>query len=205
MKTPYEEYIPLPEMILKWGWLLIPIFAVIFALKQKDNSIAQFILSCFVLCFLTGFPLTGWIFGYFLNARMLARSVWLFPYGLSIFYMMLTIRDYIRNRQIIKTLPAISSNWALIMLTTMAIGLFLLYMSENKLPDFEKFNKKIQRYQDLAVAGQALDGQIANQAFVMGSPNLNDLIPGISSKSRLITFRISNPSNMSYFTSAERA
>jgi hypothetical protein len=90
------------------------------------------------------------------------------------------------------------------MLTTMAIGLFLLYMSENKLPDFEKFNKKIQRYQDLAVAGQALDGQIANQAFVMGSPNLNDLIPGISSKSRLITFRISNPSNMSYFTSAER-
>ena len=86
----------------------------------------------------------------------------------------------------------------------MTIGQFALYMRENNLPDIEKFNKKIQRYQDLAFAGQTLDDQITDQAFVMGSPSLNDLIPGLSSKSKLITFRISNPSNMFYFTSAER-
>ena len=204
MKLPYEADIPLPDPILQWGWLLVPTFAVIFALKQRDNSIAQFILSCFALCFLTWLPLTGWIFGYFLNARMLARSVWLFPYGLSTVYILLITRDYIRNRPINKTLPIISSNWALTILTVTTIGLFALYMRENKLPDIEMFNKKAQRYQDLAIAGQALDDQIIDQAFVMGSPNLNDLIPGISAKSKLITFRISNPSNMFYFTSAER-
>jgi len=118
--------------------------------------------------------------------------------------MLLKIRDYIRNRPINKTLPIISSNWALTILTVTTIGLFALYMRENKLPDIEMFNKKAQRYQDLAIAGQALDDQIIDQAFVMGSPNLNDLIPGISAKSKLITFRISNPSNMFYFTSTER-
>jgi uncharacterized membrane protein len=39
---------------------------------------------------------------------------------------------------------------------------------------------------------------------VIGSPNLNDLIPGISWKSKLITYRISDPSNMSYYTIDER-
>jgi hypothetical protein len=77
-------------------------------------------------------------------------------------------------------------------------------MRENNLLDLGKFKGKIQRYQDLAVAGQALDRQITDQAYVIGSPNLNDLIPGLSSKSDLITFRISNPSNMYFYTDEER-
>jgi hypothetical protein len=84
------------------------------------------------------------------------------------------------------------------------MGVFFLYLKENNLPDIENFNRKSQRYQDLALAGQTLDNQISGQVFVLGSPSLNDLIPGISSRSKLITFRISNPSNMFYFTSAER-
>jgi hypothetical protein len=77
-------------------------------------------------------------------------------------------------------------------------------MRENNLPDLGNFEGKIQRYQDLAVAGQALDQQITDQAYVIGSPILNDLIPGLSSKSDLITFRISNPSNMAYYTTEQR-
>jgi hypothetical protein len=77
-------------------------------------------------------------------------------------------------------------------------------MRENNLPDIEKFVNKTQRYQGLAMAGQALDEQITDQAYVMGSTGINDLIPGLSWKSKLIMFRISNPSHMFYFTPAER-
>ena len=38
----------------------------------------------------------------------------------------------------------------------------------------------------------------------MGFQNLNDLIPGITLKTKLITYRISDPANMLYFTQAER-
>jgi hypothetical protein len=100
--------------------------------------------------------------------------------------------------------PITLSNWSLLALTIIAIGLFLLHMRENNLPDFGRFNDKMQRYQDLAVAGRALDQQITGQAYVIGSPNLNDLIPGLSWKSNLVTFRISNPSNMYYWTSEQR-
>ena len=208
MSFPYQENIPVPESILAWGWLSIPMLAVLFALKQQDKNIAPFILACFTLCFLTWFPLTGWIFGYFLNARMLARSVWLFPYGLSIVFVLLMLRDNIRSRKSVKSFaiknPLFSPNLALATLTIISTGLFLLYLRENNLPDLEKFRGKIQRYQDLAVAGQALDQQITDQAYVIGSPNLNDLIPGLSWKSDLITFRISNPANMYYYTPEQR-
>lgn len=206
MKIPYEESIPMPTLILKWGWLLMPIFATLFSLRQRDKSIAQFIMACFALCFLAWFPLTGWVFGYFLNARMLARSVWLFPYGLSAVYVVLTIREYIETRKTPEGYSWITifSRWSLPALTLIVLGLFLLYMRQNNLPDIGRFNSKVQRYQGLAIAGQALDRNISGQARVIGSPSLNDLIPGLSSKSKLITFRTANPSHMYLVTPVER-
>lgn len=207
LRLPYEADIPMPEPVLRLGWLLIPLFSALFALKHWKEPAAKFILAAFALCFLTYFPFTGWIFGYVLNARMLARSVWLFPFGLSTVYALSGIRDLVKARlpggRKLDASPS-ASNWSLLAITLLTLGVFLLYMRENNLPDLEKFKAKAQRYQGLAVAGQELDRRISGQAYVIGSEQLNDLIPGISSKSKLIVFRISQPSNMPYFTDAQR-
>jgi len=73
-------------------------------------------------------------------------------------------------------------------------------MREQSLPDFALFESKSQRYQDLARAGQFLDHQIPVQAIVIGTDDLNDLIPGISWKAKIITFRTSSPSNMLFYS-----
>jgi hypothetical protein len=208
MKIPYANIIPIPQMLLRRGWLLFPILSAIFATRQAGKSIAaRFLLSCFLLGFLTWFPITGWIFGYFLSAWMLERAVWLFPFGLSTIYTFLVIREFIEARKpfkiITRTVTSISPDWLLLMITIFAIGMFSLYLSENGLPDIEKFSRKSQRYQGFAIAGQELDRQISGFAYVIGSQQLNDLIPGISAKSKLITYRISNPANMQYFTTAQ--
>jgi hypothetical protein len=139
---------------------------------------------------------------------MLERALWLFPFGLSTVFTTSIIWDNIKARLSAKTSANInnpnSSNFLLISIAVVVLGLFLLYMRENNVPDLEKFAAKSQRYQDLAMAGQALDNQITDQARVMGSQNFNDLIPGISWKSKLVTFRLSDPSNMFYFTPVER-
>ncbi|MFT3891326.1 MAG: hypothetical protein QM730_06805 [Anaerolineales bacterium] len=44
-----------------------------------------------------------------------------------------------------------------------------------------------------------MDRHIPEQAFVMGSDVLNDLLPGVSSKAKLITFRTSDYFNMALF------
>ena len=209
MKVPYEENLPIPQPIVVRGWLIIPLLSTIFSLKHAGKkTAAQFILACFLLGLLAGLPFTGWIIGYFLSAYMLERAIWLFPFGLSTVYTFLMLRDHVRSR-----LPTnkpsnqkfiASSNWYLLSITVVAICAFSLYLYENNLPNFEKFISKSQRYQDLSLAGKELDNRISVQAYVIGSPSLNDLIPGISWKSKLITFRISDPLNMSYFSTAER-
>jgi len=205
MQIPYEANIPLPEPILKWSWLIIPIAAVCLALKQMDRPIAQFTIACFILCVLTAFPLTGWIIGYFLNGRMLARSVWLFPFGLSAVYLLTILRDKIKAGSHSATVKrkALSLALPLGILTVFSLGIFLLFLRENSLPNFGEFTLKSIRYRDLATAGESLDQLIPGKAVVIGSPNLNDLIPGISWKSQLVTFRIQLPSSMIYFTSTE--
>jgi len=204
MTMPYEENIPLPEPIIKWSWMLVPISAAIFALKRRDTIIAQFIIAGFVLCFLAGFPFTGWIVGYFLNARMLARSVWLFPFGISAVYLLVAIRNKIWIKSEAQNTWIWSSSWPLISVTIFSTALFLLFLREHNLPDPEKFSLKSIRFQGFSTAGQMLDQLTSSQAVVMGSQNLNDLIPGISWKSQLVTFRIRLPSNMAYFTASER-
>jgi len=49
-----------------------------------------------------------------------------------------------------------------------------------------------------------LDHWMPSQAVVIGSQDLNDLLPGISWKSKIITFRIQLPASMDYFTPEER-
>jgi hypothetical protein len=201
MTPPYERNLRIPEPILHRGWLILPILSALFALKRfKHDFAAQFLLACSLICLLAAIPFTGWIIGYFLSAWMLERALWLYPFGLSTVFLFAILWNKIKSRSSTK----VSSNIPLTAVTFMAIAIFSLYMRENKLPDLEKFTNKSQRYKDLALAGQMLDDQISTEARVIGSPILNDLIPGISSKSKLITFRISDPSNMLYFAPAER-
>jgi len=207
MAFPYESRIPFSISVLKWAWLFIPICATIFAIQQlRQNNLAQYIFSSFLLCTIAGFPLTGWMIGYFLSPWMLERATWLFPYGLSAVFFLVTFRDKTMVGRRINALmlnlerKTEFSGWPLVTITVFSSALILLFMREQGLPNFTLFESKSQRYQDLARTGQFLDRQISVQAVVIGSDDLNDLIPGISSKAKLMTFRTSNPANMPYYS-----
>ncbi len=208
MKLPFAEKTPIPQPLAARGWLVFPFLAAAFALKEvKTKPSAAFILACFLLGILVWFPITGWGVGYFLSAWMLERALWLFPFGLSAVYALLKIRDLLKARLLLDRTTSASplpSTWLLLTIAFLTLGIFFLYMRENNLPDLEKFSAKSQRYSGLATAGQQLDRLIANQAYVAGSERLNDLIPAVSFKSKLITFRIAQPSSMSYFPESQR-
>ena len=207
MKIPYQSKIPLPEPILQWGWLFLPVCAMIFSLQQlRQNHIAQYIFSSFLLCTIAFLPLTGWILGYFLSPWMLERATWLFPYGLSAVFFLLTFRDETavgRRMNALMLKPerkTTLTEWPLITVTVLSSALILLFIREQGLPDFALFENKSERYQELARAGQFLDHQIPVQAVVIGTDDLNDLIPGISWKAKIMTFRTSSPSNMPFYS-----
>jgi hypothetical protein len=126
---------------------------MIFSIQQlRQNQIAQYVFSSFLLCTIAFLPLTGWILGYFLSPWMLERATWLFPYGLSAVFFLLTIRDKAILRQSMNGLMLKSegkstlTGWPLITITVLSSALILLFMREQGLPDFALFENKSQRY-----------------------------------------------------------
>jgi hypothetical protein len=210
MAFPYGSRFPFLDPLLKWGWLVVPVGALIFAVRKlKQSDMARYIFSAFVLCALAGIPFTGWILGYFLSAWALERAVWLFPFGLSAVFLLSAMREETTFGQRIDTWAKVLEtkinipNLSLIFITVITSIVLLMFMREQGLPDLQGFKTRANRYADIAKAGQYLDHHIQHQAFVMGSDALNDLIPGVSSKAKLITFRTGDFSNMSLFPVTE--
>ncbi len=210
MKFPYNSMVPWLDPILEWGWLVFVAGALVFAIqKLKRNHLAQYIFSALLLCALAGIPLTGWVIGYFLSAWALERAIWLFPFGLSAVFLLLSLRDDTTFGyrlgdwiQKIQTKVGVSS-LPLLMVTMVTVTMLLLFMREKGLPDLQKFAASSRRFADIAQVGRYLDRQIQKQAFAMGSDPLNDLIPGVSAKAKVITFRTSDFFSMSLFPVAE--
>lgn len=206
MTFPYGSNFPFLEPLLKWGWLSIPVLAVGFAIRDlRKSDSANYVFAAFLLCTLAGIPFTGWIIGYFLSAWALERTTWLFPFGLSVVFLLQSLRDGTKTGLALKEwvrrleIKTRILNLPLILSVIFTSGILLLYMREQGLPDLSRFETKSRRYVDIAAVGQYLDQHIPEQAVVIGSEDLNDLIPGVSSKAKLVTFRTSDFFSMALF------
>lgn len=213
MSFPYQSFIPLPKALIQWGWTLIPFLSTIFAIRQlKNNRMAQFLIASFLLIALAGIPFSGWILGYLVSPRMLARTVWLYPYGIAMSFLLISIRDRTGiGKKVNVWAQRFVSEWnivrfelPLLLITIFSTTLIVLVMRFQHLPNINRFQKNTHRYQELATIGYYLDEQINDQAIVIGSNDLNDLLPGISGKANGITFRPSNSMYAYYYTQKER-
>jgi hypothetical protein len=213
MTFPYKSLIPVPLSILEWGWIILPILSTIFAIKQlEQNKVAQFICAGFLLVALAGIPFTGWILGRILSARMLARTTWLFPYGIAMVYLLTSVRDRTSlGKRVMDWSQKLQikykvnfSNFPIVLVIFFSTGILLLVMREQNLPNFERRNLNAQRYQEFAHIGQTLDERIADKAIVIGTGTLNDYIPGLAVKAYVVNFRGSKPLYTYFYTEYER-
>lgn len=210
MTFPYAAKISILDSWLRWIWLVIPVGALVFAIRKLTRSeTAQYIFSAGVLCALAGIPFTGWVIGYFLSAWALERAVWLFPFGLSAVFLLTSIRwdtnigqhlgDRIKTFESRIRIP----NLSLIIITIITSAVLLLYMREHELPGLDRFEKSIRRFSDIAQVGAYLDAHNQTQVFAMGSDAVNDFIPGVSSNAKVVTFRTTDFFSMSLFPVSE--
>ncbi len=209
MHIPYAEKIP----VLPFIWILVPIFAALAAIPQtRRDHVSQFVLACFVLSFLAWFPLTGWILGSVVSAWMLERTPWIYPYGIGMTFALTKLGDmtglttrltnWLRPLQTrTKIAPA---PWLLATLTIFSAAILYVFMREQNLPNWNRFISNNQRYADFSKIGALMDSIPTSQTFAVGTERLNDFIPIISAKAKLISFRPSDTSYPYFYTPAER-
>ena len=209
----YEALNPLLGAIAKWGWTLIPLLSAIFALRQiRQNKLAQFVFAGFLLVAIAGIPFTGWILGYFVSARMLARTTWLYPFGIGMVFFLISVRDHTsfkkRSNQwknfFQKKFERSFFDVPLMLITIFSIVVLVIVMQIQNLPNLERLNVNAQRYQEFTHIGNFLNDQIADKAVMIGTEDVNDLIPGIAGKAFVVNFRYPKPMYAYFYTQEER-
>lgn len=212
MKIPFMENAPLPEFILKWGWIILPSMTALLAIKRvKQDYLARYILACSLLVALAGIPLTGWILGYFVSAWMLERTTWLYPYGISLAFLLMSIGDaallkdrFSLWRKRLQMSVGARPQWLVTSAEILSVLVILLVMRGQNLPDLTRFRSNSERYREFTAIGQFLDKRAAHPSFGVGTDGLNDFIPAISSEVKVISYRPSDPSYPYFFTQEER-
>ena len=211
MRIPYLENSSVPEFILQWGWTILPILAALLTITRiRKDALAEYVLACFLLVAIAGIPFTGWILGYFVSAWMLERTTWLYPYGIGLAFLTIAVAErvdlrdrftlWMKNLSVKIDLPY----WLLTTAEIFAIVIIFLVMREQNLPDFTRFQLNAERYREFNEIAQFMDGHAFSSSFAVGTDELNDYIPAISSKVKVISYRPSDPSYPYFYSQEER-
>lgn len=213
MHIPYIQRLPFQTNFFGWLWLVIPLIAAILAFHGvRKNSTKQYILSTTLLVALAGIPFTGWILGYFVSAWVLERTTWLYPFGISSMFIMLSFRDQTRLGKYLSTKTIVIQNlifvkvsWLMkLSIITGSILAFIMFMREQGLPNTTRLQNSTNRYQELIQVGKYFDQNLSKPANIIGSDELNDYIPLLSWKAKVITYRPEDLGYPYFYSTAER-
>ena len=213
MHIPYWERIPISPQIISWIWIAIPIFVAFAAIKNlKDSYIKQYILATILLILFAGNPITGWILGYFVSAWMLERTTWLYQFGISAVFLLLLFRNNTKigkklNSWRISSKRIIQINFTQVALPIIWIGsilLILLFMREQMLPNITRLENSTLRHQELSLVGRYFDENVSGPINVIGSDEINDFIPTLSWKAKVISYRPEDQSYPYFYSETEK-
>lgn len=204
MNIPYADRLPISTRILSWSWIIIPILTTVVSVKGvRNNYLNQYILAATLLAVLAGFPFTGWILGYFVSAWMLERTTWLYPFGISTIILLFaiwertTLGNHLKSWKvgIHKKLQVEFTVLIEVSIWLVSTLLILLVMRKQGLPNITRLQNSTQRHQELVLLGQQIDKSAPRPVNVVGTDELNDFIPALSWKAKVISYR---PEDLTY-------
>jgi hypothetical protein len=195
--------------LLALGWIIVPVSGAILSAKHLRTSLlSQYIFSSLLLCLAAAFPLTGWLIGRIFSVWMLERTTWLYPFGLSLAYL---LPVEVGRGAVLKYSPSgkrmLSSSPGLLAGCLSGLCLISLFaiMRAQDMPDIGRLQQRTARYRQLAAIGDRLDHTLAFPGVVVASDDLNDLLPGLSWKAKALTFRPSDQYYPYFYTAEERS
>jgi hypothetical protein len=198
IKIQIDQEVSSPWMafLLSWSYLWLIGLGLLWSLqklKRQDNTIASFITAASLLVLLCAIPYTGWLAGYFVSARMLWRSPWLFPIGLvGVSLATDTINVIMSNVRIASGQGASIRNATFV--SVLAICIVLIGYSSNyqyrtrwhSLQDL--YDYKIELEQQAAL-GDYIETNIEQPSILLASYDMMNYLPGLSSKAKVVYYR----------------
>lgn len=181
--------------------VLIAVLALVLSfMNLRKGQKYWYIFSSALLVFLVTIPYSGWIFGYFTDARLIYRASWFSPIGLGA---VIILQAIFASSERMQALRRFYSPFRLFSLTFVFVLPILIFMNLSRIP---AFFLTLERNSQLAELGAIIDNEAKGQSVSTALDYADTLLlPGISAKTILISFReekLDNGHNH-YLTEAE--
>ena len=143
---------------------------------------------------------------------MLERTLWIYPFGIGTVFCLTALGSEtgLTGRltgwmQTLQTKTKMDPQpWLFSALMLLAVLLLWLVMREQNLPNLSRLRSNTERYMQFDRIGRFMDEHTQDTAFAASTDELNDYIPAISTKARVISYRPSDPSYPYFYTPQER-
>lgn len=180
----------------------LPIFLALLAgglaaLNLKKGPLCWYVLSSVLLVYLAALPYTGWLIGYFVSARMMARAGWYSPLGMGAAFIASLLWERFKPRPLeekrggraglFERLGRDSAAWLIVIAPAIVLNLL------GRAPDYFA---RLDHYWQLTQIGAYVD-QHTSQAATVIALNYEDilLLPSVMAHVNLISFREELPYN----------
>lgn len=168
---------------------LIPVYILILTLgislfNLKNGKIYWYVFCSTLLVAMATIPYTGWILGYFTDARLIFRASWFMPLGFgTVLLLQALLNKYPQNRFFTYVNRDIYINIFCFLFVSPILVFF-------NLTRISLFFELLDRNSQLSDIGNYIDFQ-TEQPIISTAINYDDmlLLPGVSSHTRLISFR----------------
>lgn len=184
---------------------LIPVYILILTfgvslVNLKNGKMYWYIFCSAILVILVTIPYTGWIFGYFTDARLIFRASWFMPLGLGT---VICLQALLKLNSKNKVFITLNRNIVIVFICFLFVLPILVFFNLTRV---SLFFQVMDRNTQLAEIGKYIDTQ-TYEPIVSTAIDYADmlLLPGVSAHTRLISFReekLDNGHNH-YLTEAE--
>ena len=185
------------QNFFSWSYLWVLGLGFLWSLfNWKRNTIAPFITAASLLILLSAIPYTGWLVGYFVSARLLIRSSWMLPVGLIGVVLFDEALKYTLHKSSFDVQARISVRQValgvILTISLVSIGYFygLRIQSGGWTPLTES---KLVGYTDtlatFVTLGNYIENNISSPSIFIAPTGLMNYLPGLSSKSKVVSFR----------------
>ncbi|MFZ5909480.1 MAG: hypothetical protein ACOYYU_05645 [Chloroflexota bacterium] len=180
-------------MVYQWirtiPFYLLLLAGILALARLKQGPLYWYLAVSILLVFLAAIPYTGWILGYFVSARLISRTAWFAPLGLSAAILLLSARDWLACSKIGAQL-LLSHRRRLLFLATALCAVFstpFTVLTASRLPAyFDLLDDSLQRVQ----IGSYIDRYSNGPVMVIALEYADILLlPSVSANARLISFR----------------
>ena len=195
------------QLVFVWSYVWILAMAFIWSgINIRKHDLAPFLFTTSLLVLLSLIPYTGWLIGYFVSARMLWRAPWLFPIGIAIFALLeealnLLARSLPKRKFKTSILSPKTSFILSLSIFIISVGYFSVFVYQEDWENASRQSEYKMNLERLVSLGDYLEEnldkearfvsphQMSNPIYGLFSQNMEEYLPGLSSKSKVALFR----------------